>query len=121
MTPGYLCQADGTPHTAETFSWPDHLAAVLGTDSPEVQAQLLAIQKVRRTITRTDPLIFAVIYFPHHLRGQATGGAITFSDAHLGWARQAHRWLKPVEVPRESRQAEFAPRETGKTTWWFLI
>jgi hypothetical protein len=121
VTPGYLCQADGTPHTAETFSWPDHLAAVLGADDPAVQHQLLATQKVRRTITRTDPLIFAVLYFPHHLRGQATGNVITFSDAHLGWARQAHRWLKPVTEPRESREAEFAPRETGKTTWWFLI
>lgn len=121
LPPGYLCQADGTPHTAETFNWPDHLAAALGTDDPEVQHRLLSTSKVRRTITRTDPLIFAVIYFPHHLRGQATGGQITFSDAHLGWARQAYLWLKPVTQQRESREAEFAPRETGKTTWWFLI
>jgi hypothetical protein len=121
LVPGYLCQADGTPHTAETFSWTDHLAAALGTDDAEVQLELLKLFKVRRTITRADPLLFAVIYFPHHLRGTATGDVITFSDAHLGWARTAQRWLQPVTGPRQFRQFEAAPRETGKTTWWFLI
>lgn len=119
--PGYLCQADGTPHTAETFDWVVHLATLLGTDDPEVQAELLMLPKVRRTITRTDPLAFAVLYFPHHLRGQETHDKITFSDAHLGWARMARQWLRPSTEPREDRVAEFAPRATGKTTWWFLI
>lgn len=121
MTPGYLCQDDGTPHTAETFDWRQHLAAALGTEDAEVQLELLKLVKVRRTITRADPLLFALIYLPHHLRGGATGDEITFSDAHLAWARQAQRWLQPVTDPRESREAEFAPRATGKTTWWFLI
>lgn len=121
MTPGYLCQDDGTPHTAETFDWRAHLAAALGTDDTDVQLELLKLVKVRRTITRADPLLFALIYLSHHLRGRATGDEITFSDAHLAWARQAQRWLQPVTSPRESREAEFAPRDTGKTTWWFLI
>lgn len=121
MTPGYLCQDDGTPHTAETFDWRKHLAAALGSDDAEVQLELLKLVKVRRTITRADPLLFALIYLPHHLQGRATGDEITFSDAHLAWARQAQRWLQPVTEPRESREAEFAPRATGKTTWWFLI
>jgi hypothetical protein len=121
LPPGYLCQADGTPHTAETFSWTDHLAAALDTDDPEVQAALLAMPRVRRAVTRMDPLLFGVLYLPHHLRGQSTGDEITFSDAHLGWAREALRWVNPVDEPRGYRRAEFAPRETGKTTWWFLI
>lgn len=121
MTPGYLCQVDGTPHTAETFSWTEYLAAVLNTDDSAVQAELLLSPKVRRMITKTDPLLFAVLYFPHHLRGQATDDKITFSDAHLGWARMAQQWLRPVAGPRDDRVAEFAPRATGKTTWWFLI
>jgi hypothetical protein len=119
--PGYLCQADGTPHTAETFDWREHLAAALGTDDLEIQTQLLADSKVRRTITRTDPLLFALIYFPHHLRDKSTADRITFSDAHLGWARQALRWLRPIDQPRDGREAEFAPRATGKTTWFFLV
>lgn len=119
--PGYLCRPDGTPHDAESFDWRQHVAAALGTDDPEVQAELLRLAKVRRTVTRTDPLLFALIYFPHHLRGKATKGQVTFSDAHLAWARQALRWIQPLDEPRSGREAEFAPRETGKTTWWFLI
>ena len=121
MRPRYLCQPDGTPHTAETFSWTSHLAAALGTDDPVVQAEMLLLPKVRKLITKTDPLLFAVIYLPHHLRGSATGEEITFSDAHLGWSRMAAEWMAPVTEPRGSRRAEFAPRETGKTTWWYLI
>lgn len=116
---GYLCQADGTPHTAETFDWREYLADALGTDDPDDQEALLALPKVRRALTKPDPLLFALIYFPHHLRNR--DGEITFSDAHLGWAREAHRWMRPVEEPRGYRHAEFAPRETGKTTWWFQI
>jgi phage terminase large subunit-like protein len=118
---GYLCQVDGTPHTAETFDWREYLAGALGTDDPEAQRALLAVTKVRRAITRTDPLLFAVLYLSHHLRGEETDGEITFSDAHLGWARQAASWHRAVTEPREYRRAEFAPRATGKTTWWFLI
>src|ERR1044071_9560722 len=121
VKPGYLCQADGTPHTAETFDWPAHLAAVLGTDDPAVQAELLSVARVRRTITRVDPLLFAVLYFPHHLRGRETDDKITFSDAHLGWARLAQEGPPPARGPRGGRVSEFAPRATGKTTWWFLI
>lgn len=121
LVPGYLCQADGTPHTAETFDWREHLAEELGATEPEFQRELLRLPKVRRTITRADPLLFALVYLKHHLRGRATGDEITFSDAHLAWARQAQRWMVPVDDPRGGRQAEFAPRETGKTTWWFLI
>lgn len=119
--PGYLCQADGTAHTALTFSWTEHLAAVLGTDDPEDQLEMLRLSKVRRELTRTDPLAFGVIYLSHHLRGKSTGDEITFSDAHLAWARSALQWLRDVGEPRADRHAEFAPRDTGKTTWWFLV
>lgn len=117
--PGYLCQVTGEPHTAATFDWRAYLADALGTADANKQRALLDLPRVRRALTKPDPLLFALIYFPHHLMNRE--GEITFSDAHLGWAREAHRWLQPVAEPRGYRRAEFAPRETGKTTWWFLI
>lgn len=81
----------------------------------------LADRGYRRAATRTDPLLFALVYLPHHLRSDATGGTISFADAHLDWCRRALGWLQPIVEPRSDRRAEIAPRETGKTTWHFLI
>ncbi|HWB36936.1 MAG TPA: hypothetical protein VHA75_13015 [Rugosimonospora sp.] len=75
----------------------------------------------RRAATAGDPLLFALVYMPQHLRGPATDGRITFADPHLEWCRLARRWMEPVTEPRSVRHAEVAPRETGKSTWWFLI
>jgi phage terminase large subunit-like protein len=75
----------------------------------------------RRAATRRDVLLFGLVYLPHHLRSDATGGQITFADPHLDWCRRARRWMEPVTEPRSSRHAEVAPRETGKTTWFYLI
>lgn len=75
----------------------------------------------RRQLTRDDPLLFALTYLPHHLRGESTGEKITFADPHLQWAKRAKRWMHPVEEAAADRIAEIAPRETGKSTWFFLI
>lgn len=78
----------------------------------------------RRAIRRAlaaDPVAFAIIYLGHHLRSDATGGAITFSEAHYAWARLALGWRHPVSQPHENRHAFIAPRGCGKSTWWFLI
>lgn len=75
----------------------------------------------RRAATKHDPLLFAVVYLGHHLRSDATGGEVTFSEAHYEWTRVAEGWMKPANGPQENRHAFIAPRETGKSTWWFLI
>jgi len=80
---------------------------------PEVQKQL------RREVAK-DPIAFAILYFPHHLEDPATG-EITFSEVHFEWARIALRWVEPVTQPMEDRNGIIAPRECGKSTWWFLI
>lgn len=115
MPPGYLCQPDGSPHTAESFDWRAYLLT-LGAAPRDLEHGA-----VRKALTRLDPLGFALIYLPHHLRGKETGDDLTFADAHLEWARQARDWLRPTTAPREQRRAKFAPRATGKTTWHFLI
>lgn len=100
--------------TAETF---DHEAYLNRFD----RARLDTDPGYRRAATRRDPLLFALLYVPQHLKSDATDGRITFSDAHLDWCRRALTWLEPVAQPRADRRAEVAPRETGKTTWHFLI
>jgi phage terminase large subunit-like protein len=104
--PGYLEGQD-----AETFN----LAAYLAGFNP----RLLADPEGRRTLTRLDPLLFGLVYLRHHLRDSE--GQITFGDAHLDWCRAARAWLRPPGGPAENRNAYIAPRNMGKSTWWFLI
>jgi hypothetical protein len=72
---------------------------------------------IRRALA-ADPVAFAVLYLSRHLKD--THGEITFSEVHYDWARIAEGWRTPNE-PQGNRHAFIAPRETGKTTWWFLI
>jgi hypothetical protein len=75
--------------------------------------------EVRRTLGRDDPIAFAVLYLDHHLVSPETGG-VTFSEVHYEWAERALTWRTPVTGPMEARDADIAPRSTGKTTWWFM-
>lgn len=105
-TRGYLEGMD-----AEAFD----LAAYLA----QFDEQLLADPEGRRILTRLDPLLFALVYLRHHLKDAE--GRITFGDAHLDWCRAGRRWVRPPTGPAEERDAYIAPRNTGKSTWWFLI
>ena len=96
---------------AESFDLDDYLAAQ--------DADLLAVAEGRRVLTRLDPLLFALVYLSHHLKD--SDGEMTFGDAHLDWCRAGRTWVRPVSQPAEQRDAWIAPRNTGKSTWWFLI
>jgi hypothetical protein len=72
---------------------------------------------IRRALAR-DPVAFAVLYLSHHLKDDQ--GHVTFSEVHYEWARIAEGWDAPLQ-PQENRHAFIAPRETGKSTWWFLV
>lgn len=75
---------------------------------------------VRRAATRADPLLFALLYFPHHLSDELSG--LSLAEAHLEWCRWAVATMTAPRVAlREHRDAFVAPRETGKSTWHFLI
>lgn len=73
----------------------------------------------RRRVTERDPLLFALLYLRHHLRDDA--GRITLSEVHLEWCRRAEGWIEPVHEPMSDRHSETAPREMGKSTWWFTL
>jgi hypothetical protein len=80
--------------------------------------ELLATSEGRRELTKLRPLLFALLYFPHHLRD---AGIITFAEAHFEWCRLAREWAIPTTQPRAWRHAFAAPRSTGKTSWFYLI
>lgn len=81
---------------------------------------LVRSPEYRRAVSRVDPLAFALIYLPHHLRGEETGGQITLSEFHLDLIEQAKRWIVPDELPAQHRDAYVAPRASGKSTLLFL-
>jgi hypothetical protein len=110
----YLCEpATGEPYNATTFDLSQYLAAI--------DPRLLATPDGRRELTRLDPLLFGLLYLSHHMKGKQTGEQITFADCHLDWARRARRWVRPVAEPRSARDVFISPRESAKSTWWFLI
>ncbi|MGW3421294.1 hypothetical protein [Streptomyces phaeochromogenes] len=85
------------------------------------QEALTASSEYRRALCRTDPLLFAVIYLRHHISNPDTG-EITFAEAHEEWADLALKWARPgITRPRDNRHAFIAPRNLGKSTWWYLI
>jgi len=77
-------------------------------------------QALRREMTREDPVLFALVYLRRHLVDPATE-RVTLSRVHLAWAETAKGWTKLSREPAAERRAEVAPREMGKSTWWFLL
>lgn len=103
-----------------------HLAGaarvVAGLDAACAKAAALggqpAASKLRRTVVEDDPLRFALLYLPHHLKDEH--GRVTISEVHEEWITYAHEWGTPA-APGEERDAFVAPREMGKSTWFFLL
>jgi hypothetical protein len=75
----------------------------------------------RRELTANDPLAFALTYLPHHLQGKTTGNDITFATLHMQLLEDAKGWATGTGSLREHRDCYVAPRDSGKTTWLFLI
>lgn len=95
-------------------AWHKRLSAIVADLPFRPQRERI---EVRRALA-ADPIAFAILYLSHHLRD--SNGSVTFSEVHYEWARIAESW-RGVSEPQESRHAFIAPRETGKSTWWFLI
>lgn len=75
----------------------------------------------RKLMTKRDPLLFALLYLPHHLKGDATNNQITLSEFHEALIEYAKEWMSPLGNMRQYRDAFIAPRECGKSTWLFLM
>jgi hypothetical protein len=83
--------------------------------------RMFAVAECRRLLTRLDPLLFALVYLPHHLRGAETGEKVTFSEFHLDVYEEALKWSVPGALPAQDRDCYVAPRNAGKSTLFFLI
>lgn len=81
-----------------------------------------AEQAVLRRALGEDPVAFAMIYLREHLRDKRTK-KISFAECHYEWARIALGWRDDgtLAEPQDDRHGIIAPRETGKSTWWYLI
>src|SRR5487761_35676 len=86
-----------------------------------IDERLLTSAEGRRVLTALDPLLFALLYLPHHLRGAETGDKITLSEFHEDIIEQARRWIIPDSRPAQHRDIYVAPRGCGKSTWFFMI
>ncbi|MFI9490495.1 hypothetical protein ACIG8K_02805 [Streptomyces halstedii] len=86
---------------------------------PKEVLEDLGTQEGRIRQTKTNPLLFVLMYLPHHITNQA--GEITLSEFHLALIEYAKTWITRPTEPRESRDAFIAPRNAGKSTWLFLL
>lgn len=87
-------------------------------------APLLKTEEGRRQLTRHDPLLFAAVYFPHHLDPNnvpASLAAMTVCDFHMDLLDYAESWSRPIGARKASRACFIAPRQSGKSTWIFLL
>jgi hypothetical protein len=76
--------------------------------------------ELRRELCADDPLLFAWVYLRRHITDKGDG-SISFAQPHLEWCELAREWIGQGVVDIAAwRHAFIAPRETGKTTWWFL-
>jgi hypothetical protein len=80
-------------------------------------------QRAIRRALAADPIAFAIIYLGHHLRFRRGDEMrpISFSEIHFDWARIALSWAEPVVRPQQNRHVLVAPRESGKSTWFYGI
>jgi phage terminase large subunit-like protein len=85
----------------------------------DVPIELLKISEGRKELTKYDPMLFALVYLPHHLKNAE--GQITLSEFHVDLAEYGKLWTAPPSKPKQHRDAFIAPRECGKSTWIFLI
>lgn len=86
---------------------------------PDDTVRMLQSSEGRRVLTRLDPRLFALVYLPHHLKDET--GQITFSEFHDDIVKHAVKWVKPDVRPRQHRDCYVAPRNCGKSTWFFTI
>lgn len=82
--------------------------------------ELLTVAEGRQALCEYDPLLFAVLYFAHHLKSEETGNELSFSRIHLELCDLALSWTESQTL-ESHRDAVIAPRGSGKTTWLFLI
>lgn len=94
----------------------------LTTALRDFDPRLLTVPEGRRALSQNDPLMFAAIYMPHHLK-DSEKSSITLCDFHtdlIGYARTLTADSGSMS-PKANRDCFIAPRQSGKSTWIFTI
>lgn len=81
--------------------------------------RMLSLSEGRIQLTELDPMLFALVYLPHHLKDDF--GNITLSEFNFAMADLGLKWANQSTTPKEYRDAVIAPRGCGKSTWVFTI
>lgn len=97
--------------------WREHAETIVALREQGADDALISAFRIRET--RDDPALFALVYLSRHLEDEATG-RVSLSEVHVEWAESAKTWMTPTG-PMEDRSAEIAPRNMGKSTWFFLL
>lgn len=100
--------------------WTNSSTFTLDSYLASFDERILDTKKGRRWITRTRPLLFALLYLPHLLRSIETGNEITWADTHLAFAKYGKSWIRDGGL-RTDRNVFVAPRDSAKSTWFFKI
>ncbi len=100
------------------FSLQDYLLKLDAKHNGKLN-ELLKLAEGRRLLTKNDPLLFALVYLPHHLR--VKDGPISFADFHVDLYRSARGWVQHKGIGEQQRDIYVCPRGTGKTTQLFLL
>lgn len=118
----------------ENFNELEYLASggLLGRKDPELGKSLMLSlidptipdslkSKTRRTLTKHDPLMFALLYLRKHVSDSA--GNVIFAQFHIdtfSWAVDTLPKADKLSIS-EKRTAFIAPRKAGKSTTLFVI
>ncbi|WP_330264658.1 hypothetical protein [Streptomyces griseorubiginosus] len=86
---------------------------------PKEVKQDLGTREGRIRQTRTNPLLFVLLYLDHHITNDT--GVMSLSEFHSSLCEYAETWTKPITKEMESRDAFIAPRNGGKSTWLFTL
>lgn len=77
------------------------------------------VPEYRIAACRMNPMLFALLYLPHHLTDDE--GNITFSEAHEEWYEIIKTFAAKKTRSKQNRNAIVSPRAMGKSTTFFCI
>lgn len=81
--------------------------------------EMLKHPETRRALTRANPILFALLYLPHHLRDAQ--GEIHFSRFHLSLYKWAAGFWHQKPSLYNARDVFIAPRGAAKSTMTMLL
>jgi hypothetical protein len=99
--------------SAAVLERPDEAEFDLDGFLADLDPEQLRIPECRRLLTCYSPLLFALIYLPHHLAAKETRNRISLSQFHVDLCEWALTVCRDDHSEAEERSAWVAPRGSG--------